>query len=97
MEALAGKDELFVLEKLHSLNYWVKWKTTSIFRVMKTTSICRLMEDDLNLQANGRRPQFFGKMEDDLNFQEMEDDLNFWQNRRRPQFLGNGRRPQFVG
>ena len=27
------------------------------------------LEDDLNRLANGRRPQFYGKMEDDLNFQ----------------------------
>ena len=54
------------------------------------------MEDDLNFFGNGRRPQFFAKMEDDLNFLgKMEDDLIF---------LGkmeddlkckiNGRRPQ---
>jgi hypothetical protein len=35
----------------------LKWKTTSIFSKM---------EDDLIFVNNGRRPQFFEKMEDDL-------------------------------
>ena len=36
------------------------------------------MEDDLNFLGNGRRPQFFAKMEDDLNFfGKMKDDLIF--------------------
>ena len=56
------------------------------------------MEDDLNFLAklkttsnfngNRRRPNFFGKMEDDLNLRVMEDDLNV---------RGNGRQPQFLG
>jgi hypothetical protein len=58
------------------------------------------MEDDPNFLAkwkttsifwqNGRRPQLFSKMEDDLNFRKMEDNLNF-------KFFENGRRPQFFG
>ena len=51
-------------------------------------------------QANGRRPQLFWQMEDDLNFfgkwkmtstflaNELEDDLNILVNGRRPQFWG---------
>jgi hypothetical protein len=56
------------------------------------------MEDDLNFLINGRRPQFFNKMEDDLiSFSKMEttsivnkmeDNLNCLQNGRRHQFLG---------
>ena len=53
------------------------------------------MEDDLNFFENGRRPQFFLKMEDDLKFLKMEDNLNYFENGRRPQFIENGRRPHF--
>ena len=35
------------------------------------------MEDDLKKNENGRQPQFFLKIEDDLNFLTLEDDLNF--------------------
>ena len=35
------------------------------------------MEDDLNFSENGRRPQFFRKMEDNQNFIKMEDDPIF--------------------
>ena len=42
------------------------------------------MEDELNFWQNGSRPQYFGKMEDDLN-------CNFKENRRQPQFKGNGK------
>jgi hypothetical protein len=42
------------------------------------------MEDDLNFNENGRRPQFFGKMEDNPNskvnriqLRQMENHLNF--------------------
>ena len=39
------------------------------------------MEDDPNFRANGRRPQFFVQMEEDLNFySNLEDDLNFLTN-----------------
>ena len=43
------------------------------------------MEDNLNILANGRQPQYFGKwkttsvfweMEDDLNILKLEDNLN---------------------
>ena len=44
------------------------------------------VEDNLIFLENGRGHQFFGKMEDDLNFKEMEDKLNV---------LGNARLPQF--
>ena len=45
------------------------------------------MEDDLNCLENGRRPQFFGNMKDDINFFckytsmsfENEDDHSFLQ------------------
>ena len=56
------------------------------------------MEDDLNVEENGRRPPLFDKMEDDLNIQvngrqsalfgKMEDKLNFKVNGRRPRFVG---------
>ena len=32
------------------LNFWAKWKTTSILKVM---------EDDLNVKGNGRRHKYF--------------------------------------
>ena len=37
------------------------------------------MEDNLtkSVNENGRRPQFFLKIKDDLNFLTLEDDLNF--------------------
>ena len=35
------------------------------------------MEDNLNKNENGRRPQFFLKIKDDLNFLTLEDDLKF--------------------
>ena len=35
------------------------------------------LEDNLNFLENGKRPQFFVKIEDDLNLRKMEDDLNF--------------------
>jgi hypothetical protein len=41
------------------LNFLTKWKTTSFFfEKWKTTSM---------FWQNGRRPQYFGKMEDNLN------------------------------
>ena len=47
------------------------------------------MEDDFNSLANGRRPQFFGKMEDDLNFYAKWNTTSiFWQNGKRPQYFG---------
>ena len=55
------------------------------------------MEDDLNIDLNGRQPQFQGKwkktsicwqMEDNLHFLQMEDNLNFF-------IVLNGRQPQF--
>ena len=33
------------------------------------------MEDDLNKNENGRRPQFFLKIKDDLNFLTLEDNF----------------------
>ena len=37
------------------------------------------MEDNLNFSENGRRPHYFTKMEDDLNFfSEMEDYLGLY-------------------
>jgi hypothetical protein len=43
-----------------ALNFWTKWKTTSIlFARWKMCSI---------FWQNGRRPKYFGKKEDDLNF-----------------------------
>ena len=52
------------------------------------------MEDDLNFEPNGRRPQFFNKMEYDLNWlsvskvdPQLEDDLHFFVNGRRPQIF----------
>jgi hypothetical protein len=49
------------------LNLFCKWKTTSnLFCKWKMTSIYFLMEDDLSLFSNGRRPQFILLMEDDL-------------------------------
>ena len=47
------------------------------------------MEDNLNILANDRRPQYFckrkttsivWKMEDDLNIWQVEDNLNIWGN-----------------
>ena len=52
------------------LNFWWKWKTTSIFqeteddlsfRKWKTTSILQEMEEDLNFSENWSPPQFFRK------------------------------------
>ena len=55
------------------LNFFIKWKTTSIIF---------LNGRQPHLQ-NGRLPQFFNKMEDDLIFiSKMEDNLNFQQNGR---------------
>ena len=45
------------------------------------------MEDDLKIFENGRRPQLFLKMEDDLKHLKMEDDIIFFQNGRQPQML----------
>ena len=44
------------------------------------------MEADLNFFKNGRLPQFFSKMEDDLNFWEREDNLNFWENENQSEY-----------
>ena len=52
----------------------------------KTTSILRLMEDDLNLKANGRRTQWLDKWKTTSILRQMEDELNFKANGRRPQF-----------
>ena len=41
----------------------------------------------LIFEANGRRPQLFW---------EMEDDLKFWENGRRPQFLGKWKTTSFF-
>ena len=47
------------------------------------------LEDDLNFLANGRRPQYFWKMEYNLSSgPKLEDDLNFLANERQPQFFG---------
>ena len=47
------------------------------------------MEDDLKILENGRRPQFLG---------EMEDDLNCWAKWKTTSIFGkNGRRPQLLG
>ena len=74
------------------------------------------MEDDLNIlgilkmtlifNTNGRQPQhfrqmednliFFRKMEDDLNISgKMEDDLNFILNQKLSKLFGNGSQNQF--
>ena len=45
------------------------------------------MEDDLNILANGRRPQYFGKLKTTLIFWQMEDNLNI---------LANGIGPPYV-
>ena len=37
------------------------------------------MEEDLNILANGRRPQYFGKWKTTSIFWQMEDVINFWQ------------------
>jgi hypothetical protein len=46
------------------------------------------MEDDLNILANGRQPQHFGKWKMTSIFWQMEDNLNI---------LANGRKPQYFG
>ena len=53
-------------------------------------------EDDLNILANGRQPQKFLSIEDDLNVFYNKDDLIFFFNERRPQFFFNGRQPQLF-
>ena len=60
------------------------------------TSIFWQMEDDLDILSNGRRPQYFGKMEEDLNvlattsiFWKMEDDINFFETRKWTHFVFN--------
>ena len=47
------------------------------------------MEDDLNIVANGRRPQYFHKWKTASIILKMEDDLNYLENGRRPQVLVN--------
>ena len=64
------------------------WKITLIFFKWKTTSILLQMEDNLNILANGRRPQYFCKWNTTSIFWQMKDDLNL---------LANGRRPKYFG
>jgi hypothetical protein len=52
-----------------NLNFLVIWKKTQILRKM---------EDDLNFELNGRRPEFKGKWKMTSLLGEMEDNLNFW-------------------
>ena len=53
----------------------------SLHELEDLTSFFWKMEDDPNFRANGRRPQFFVQMEEDLNFySNLEDDLNFLTN-----------------
>jgi hypothetical protein len=68
----------------NNLNILEKWKTTLIFWQM---------EDDLNILANGRQPQYFGKWKTTTIFGnwkttaifcQMEDDLNILEIGRRP-------------
>ena len=49
----------------------------TIYKILgpKTTYIFLKMEDDLNFWGNGRRPQFFGEIEDAHIKKKMEDDL----------------------
>ena len=55
------------------------------------------MEDDLNILENGRQPQFFLKMKDNLNFFEIEDDLKlFWKWKKTSNKFQNGRRTQIF-
>jgi hypothetical protein len=52
------------------------------------------IEDDLNILANGRLPQYFGKWKTTSIVWQMEDDLNSLANGRHLNILANGRRPQ---
>ena len=58
------EDTLNILVNGRQLHSFLKWKTTSIFKMgdnlilkkWKMTSICIQMEDDLNIPVNKRRP-----------------------------------------
>jgi hypothetical protein len=45
------------------------------------------MVDGLNILANGRQPQNFGRWKTTAIFWEMEDDFNILENERRPQHV----------
>jgi hypothetical protein len=47
------------------------------------------MEDNLNILANGRQPQYFGKYKTTSKFWQMEDDQIILENGRRLQNLAN--------
>ena len=53
------------------------------------------MEDNLNVKANGRRPQFKGKWKTTSILRKMEDDLNLKENGRQLNFKEKGRQPPF--
>jgi hypothetical protein len=62
-----GRRPQFFKEMEDYLNFFGKWKTTSIsgygrrpqfFQEMETTSIFQEMEDDLSFSGNGRRLKF---------------------------------------
>jgi hypothetical protein len=55
------------------------------------------MEDDLNLSAKRRQPQFVGKWKTASIFLEMTDDLNLLANGRQSPFSANKRQPHFLG
>jgi hypothetical protein len=49
------------------------------------------MEDDLNILANGRQPQYFGKWNTTSIFWQIEENLNLLANGRNINLLANGR------
>jgi hypothetical protein len=46
------------------------------------------MEDDLNILANGRRPQYLGKLKTSSVIWKMKNDLIILENGRQPQYFG---------
>ena len=69
-----------------NLNFLANGRQPQFIHKWQTTLTVWKMEDDLNLQENGRQCNL-QKMEDNLNLQKMEDDLNIFANGRRPQYF----------
>ena len=79
------EDNLNFFINIRQLQFFGKWKTISIFSKLKTRLIFWQIEDDINIFANGRRPQslvnlrqprYFGKWKTTSKLRQMEDTLN---------------------
>jgi hypothetical protein len=89
------EDNLNILANGGNLNILANERPSKCFGKWKTTSLI-WQKEDLNILANGRRPQYFLQKEDDFSIKSNGRQHKYLEDKRGLKYLANGRQPQIL-